>query len=102
MGWIGHRHRQGNQLGAKLDMSHSDSDITTPDVDDRRATAVVTGIHALIILLLKFCMEGKNPVGTFLVGTALVGPESRRTCTALRVHGIPVVSPTLDRELGFS
>src|SRR5437764_7605702 len=99
MGRIGHRHGQGNQLGPKLDMSHSDSDIMTPDIDNRRATAVVTGIHALIILPLKFCMDGKNPIGTFLVRTALVGPESRRTCTALRVHGIPVISPTLDREL---
>src|SRR5579863_4323191 len=99
---IGHGYWQGNQLRPRLDVSHSYSNVTPPDVDNRRAAAIVVGIHALIILLLKIGLKRQNPVGTLLVGATLVRPESWRTRSALCVHNVRVVGPTFNCELGRS
>src|SRR5580704_979910 len=95
----GTRHGYGerNQFRPRFDMSHSHSDVTPPDVDNRCTATVVAGIHALIILLSKIGIQGYDPVGTFLVGATLVRPESWRAHAALRVHVVRVVRPTLDR-----
>src|SRR5579863_6060515 len=99
---IGHGYGQGNQLWPRLNVSHGNSYVTPPDVDDRRAAAIIVGIHALIIFLLKTGVQRQDPVGTFFIGAALVRPESWQACTGLRVHRVRVVGPTLDRELGGS
>src|ERR1017187_3466881 len=99
---VGHGYGEGNQLWSRLDVSHSHSDVTPPDVDDRRTAAIVAGIHALIIFLLKIRVQRQDPVGTFLVGATLVRPESWRAHTALRVHLVRVVRPTLECEFGLS
>src|SRR5580692_2661836 len=94
---IRHRYGERNQLRPRFDVSHSHSNVTPPDVDNRCTATVVAGIHALIILLLKIGVQRYDPVGAFLVGATLVRPESWRAHTALRVHLVRVVSPTLDR-----
>ena len=82
---IGHRNRQRNQSRPRLNMSHCYSNIPAPDVDDRRAATVVTGIHAEKIFLLEISFQRHNPVWPFLVRTALVRPERWRAAIVLRV-----------------
>src|ERR1039458_8145059 len=90
-------------------MADGDSNIVAPDIDDRRAAAVVAGIHAEKIFLPEVGVERQNPVGPFFVGAALIGPEGRgiawvppsramRTW-ALSIHNVRVVGPSFDREL---
>src|SRR5438552_13500028 len=43
---IGHGYGEGNQLRPRLDVSYSNSNVTPPDVDSRRAAAIIVGIHA--------------------------------------------------------
>src|ERR1035437_7454247 len=83
-------------------MSHSNSNVTPPDGDNRRAATIVAGVHALIILLPKIGVQWYDPVGAFFIGTALVRPESWRAHTALRVQNVRIVGPTTDRKLGCS
>src|SRR5215831_6602854 len=99
---IGHGYGKGNQFRPSLDVSYSNSNVAPPDVDDRRTAAIVVGIHALIIVLLKIGVQWQDPVGTFLVGAALIRPESRRAHIGLRVYRVRVVGPTFDREPGCS
>ena len=83
-------------------MSHSYSYVPPPDIDYRRAAAIVAGVHALIIFLAKIGVKRYDPVGTFLVGATLVRPECWRAYSALGGHRVRVVGPTLDYELGGS
>src|SRR6266540_6202217 len=83
-------------------MSHSNSHVTAPNVHNWRAAAVVASVHALIILLLKIGVQRYDPVGTFLVRTALIRPESWQARVGLRVHRVGVVGPTFDGELSRS
>src|ERR1700730_236150 len=99
---IRHGYGERNQLRPRLDVSHRHSNVTPPDVDNRRAAAIVAGVHALIIFLLKIGVQRHDPVETFLVGATLVRPESWRAHTALRLYLVRVVGPTLDREFGCS
>src|SRR6266576_622447 len=99
---IGHGDGEGNQLRPRLDVSYSNSNVTPPDVDNRRSATIIIGIHALIIFLLKISVQRQDPVGTFLVGATLIRPESRRAHIGLRVYRVPVIGPTFDRELGCS
>ncbi len=99
---IGHGYGEGNQLRPRLDVSYSNSNVTPPDVDNRRAAAIIFGIHALIIFLLKISVQRQDPVGTFLVGATLIRPESRRAHIGLRIYRVRVVGPTFNRELGCS
>src|SRR6267143_5810908 len=50
---IGHGYGEGNQLRPRLDVSHSHSNVTPPNIDNRRTATIVAGVHALIIFLLK-------------------------------------------------
>src|ERR1700756_1371209 len=63
-------------------------------------TAIVAGIHPLIVFLLKIGVQWQHPVRAFLVGTTLVRPESWRGRAVLRAHRVRIVGPTLDRQLG--
>ena len=99
---IRHGYGQGNQLRPGFDMSHSNSNVTPPDVDNRRAATIIAGVHALIILLLKIGVQRYDPVGAFFIGAALVRPESWRAHSALRVQNVGIVGPTIDRKLGCS
>src|ERR1700704_4840636 len=80
-------------------MPHSNSDVTAPNVHNWRAAAVVASVHALIVLLLKIGVQRYDPVGTFLVRTALIRPESWQARVGLSVHRMCVVGPTFDGEL---
>src|SRR5437660_12912404 len=99
---IVHEDVEGNQLRPRLDVSYGNSNVTPPDVDNRRAATIIIGIHALIIFLLKISVQRQDPVGTFLVGATLIRPESRRAHIGLPVYRVPVICPTFDRELGYS
>src|ERR1700733_2268102 len=83
-------------------MSHSHANVAPPDIKNRRAATVVAGVHTLIILLPKISAQRYHPVGAFLVRAGLVRPESWRAHIILGVHGVGVVGPTFDRELGRS
>src|SRR5947208_884594 len=82
---IWHRHRQRNQSRPRLNVSDCYSNIPAPDVDDRGAATVVTGIHAEKIFLLEISSQRHDPVWPFLVRTALVRPERGPVAIALRV-----------------
>ena len=97
---IWHGHRQRNQLWPRFDVSDREANVPPPDVHDRRAAAVVAGVHAEKVLLSEFVMQRHNPVWTLLIGTALVGPEGRHAAIVLRVQRIGVVGPAFDRKLG--
>src|ERR1039457_6313874 len=88
---IRHRHRQRNQPGPHVYVSHCDANIAAPDVDDRRAAAVVAGVHAEKILLSEFDMQRYKPVWTFLIGTALVRPEGWRAAIVQRVQRVGII-----------
>src|SRR5450631_2139549 len=96
---IRHRDGQRNQPGPHVYVSHCDANIAAPDVDDRRAAAIVAGVHAEKIFLSEFGMQRYNPIWPFLIGTALVRPEGWRAAIVQRVQRVGIVGPAFDSEL---
>src|SRR5262245_59009647 len=69
--------RQTQEPRLRLDVSDGEPDIATPDVHDRRAAAVVGGIHAHEIPLLESGRCALHPVAPVLVTGAAEGAEWR-------------------------
>src|SRR5580698_2011695 len=78
---VWHSDWQFDQARDWLDVAYCQAYVFSPDIDYGSASAVVAGVHAQVILLMEPGLQGDDPIGTFFVGAALVGPEcwSRRS-----------------------
>src|SRR5580704_5708742 len=74
---IRHGNGKGYEARPGLDVADGESDVFAPYIDNRSASAVVARIHAKVILLPEAGSQRKNPIGTLLVRTTLIGPERR-------------------------
>jgi hypothetical protein len=95
---VGHGNRERDQAGNGFDVAYREADVFAPDIDDGSASAVVAGVHAQVVFLAEAGMEGNDPVGALLVGTALIGPECRGGFGCGRAQGVAIVGPSLDGE----
>ena len=80
-------------------MAHPDAHIPAPDVNNGSAAAVVTRVHAEIVLLRESWVQWNQPVRTTLVRTALKRPEGNLRGPALRFNRIAIVVPFENLQL---
>src|SRR5437763_1163227 len=81
-------------------MPDGQAHVATPYVYHWRAASIVGGIHPQIIFLAEAGLQRKDPVGTLLVGTALVRPERRLRGAFLPGDRMSIVSPASDIQIG--
>jgi len=77
MARIRHRNWKRDEPGSRFHITYRETNVPTPNVDDRSSSAIVAGIHAKIIFLAKPWPQWEHPIRTLLVRATLIGPERR-------------------------
>src|SRR4030095_2753780 len=96
---VEHRNWKGNQMRSRFGVPYSDTRVSAPHVNNRRAASIVARVHAEIVLLGESCVQWDYPVRTTLVRAALKRPERHIRRAALRVDRIVVVGPLQNLQL---
>ena len=90
--------RKKDVLRRELEVADREPDVAPPDVDDRRAAAIIGGVHAQVVLLAKAPRNRKHPVRPLLVGAALVGPERGLGVAGTGGDRVDALPPGLDDD----
>ena len=77
-------HRQRHQFRRQFNVADRQADVATPNVDDRRAAAVIGTVHAEEVAARVAGFKRQQPIRAAFVGRRLVRPERRFARAGLR------------------
>src|SRR5579863_4310640 len=74
---IRHGNRKRNKPWPRFHITNRETNVFTPNVDDRSSSAIVARVHAEIIFLTESRSQWQDPIRALLVRATLIGPERR-------------------------